>query len=202
MDRFMASSFADQIPVIVYVMQQLAPQTVLDVGKGFGKYGFLIHEYVGIDHSRKPVKDHTLQSQSRTVVDAVDANADYDFPHTAQFYRRIYWNDIREVYQALDYYDVVLMIDVIEHLPKADGIMLARQFLNKGSTCVISSPKHFFQQHLFQSKWEEHLSHWAPRDFRELGHLEYQNTRSGRIYVISPSKRERPIEAWLTAGVA
>ena len=184
----MASSFVDQIPLITYVMQKLSPSTVLDVGKGFGKYAFLIHEYVGIDHAHKPVKGHTLQSQSRVSVDAIEVNSDYDFPHNAGFYRRIFWSDIREIYQSLEIYDVVLMADVIEHLTKEEGLTLLRHFISKGSTCVVSSPKVYFQQKMFESKWEDHLSFWSPRDLKMLGHLEFQNTRSGRVYVIFPSK--------------
>jgi hypothetical protein len=61
----MASSFADQIPTIVYVLEKLNAKTVLDVGKGFGKHGFLLHEYVGIDHRKKPDPHRTLAQQSR-----------------------------------------------------------------------------------------------------------------------------------------
>jgi hypothetical protein len=32
----------------VYVLGKLNPKTVLDVGKALGKYGFLLHEYVGM----------------------------------------------------------------------------------------------------------------------------------------------------------
>ena len=73
----MASSFLDQVPTIVYVLQKLDPQSVLDVGKGFGKYGFLLHEYVGIDHMKKPDPNRTLAQQSRIVIDAVEVNPSY-----------------------------------------------------------------------------------------------------------------------------
>ena len=38
---FMASSFINQVPVIINLIQRLKPNKVLYIGKGFGKYGFL-----------------------------------------------------------------------------------------------------------------------------------------------------------------
>ena len=82
----MASSFVEQVPVIVFLLQKLNPQTVLDVGKGFGKYGFLLHEYVGIDQTKRPDPSKTLAEQSCVAVDAVEVNRSYLWPHISQFY--------------------------------------------------------------------------------------------------------------------
>ena len=49
----MASSFVSQIPVIVNLVSKLKPRKIIDIGKGFGKYGFLIHEYAGIDNQKR-----------------------------------------------------------------------------------------------------------------------------------------------------
>src|SRR5436309_9272819 len=102
----MPSSFASQIPIIVHLLNNLEPATVLDVGKGFGKYGFLIHEYVGMDFSKRPDPAATLAQQSRIAVDAVESNPDYLWPHISQFYRNIYVGRIENLYQSLGRYDV------------------------------------------------------------------------------------------------
>jgi hypothetical protein len=73
----MASSFSNQIPLIVWLLQILRPHTILDVGKGFGKYGFLAHEYLGVDPRVRPDPTRTLANQSRIVLDAVESNLDY-----------------------------------------------------------------------------------------------------------------------------
>ena len=44
---------------------------MLDIGKGFGKYAFLTHEYCGIDNTRRPDPTRTLREQSRVAIDAV-----------------------------------------------------------------------------------------------------------------------------------
>jgi hypothetical protein len=90
------------------------------------------------------------------------------------------------VYRTLERYDLVLMIDVVEHLPKSDVLLLLKHFLAQGSACLIATPRHFFQQELFESHWERHCSHWTAKDFRGIGHLESQSTRSSRIFLLSP----------------
>ena len=59
----MASSFVSQIPVVVYLLQRLAPTSMLDIGKGFGKYGFLAHEY---DSESRPRPRRTRPGAWRT----------------------------------------------------------------------------------------------------------------------------------------
>ena len=43
----MASSFLSQIPTIIYLISQIKPKSILDIGKGFGNIVYLIHEYYG-----------------------------------------------------------------------------------------------------------------------------------------------------------
>lgn len=183
----MASSFSAQIPVIINVIQQLRPATVLDVGKGFGKYGFLIHEYVGIDSSRRPDPSKTLSEQSAIAIDAVECNPDYMWPHIRQLYRQTYIGRIEELHSTLPRYDLVLMCDVIEHLDKAAGLKVVQHFIVSGSAVLISSPTDYFNQELFGSADEHHLSHWTAADFRlPTGYCEYQTADAGRVYLVSP----------------
>lgn len=58
----MASSFASQIPIVTFVIAKISPKHILDIGKGFGKYGLLIHEYIGINTSKKPIPNKTLKA--------------------------------------------------------------------------------------------------------------------------------------------
>jgi hypothetical protein len=57
----MASSFLNQVPSIIYLVQKIRPEKILDIGKGFGKYGFLIHEYWSIDNTKKVVPTKSLK---------------------------------------------------------------------------------------------------------------------------------------------
>ncbi len=57
---------------------------------------------------------------------------------------------------------------------------------------VISTPRSFFQQELFESPDERHVSHWTPRDFRQLAACDYQNVAGGRIFLLSPAPIDVP----------
>jgi hypothetical protein len=186
----MASSFSSQIPIIVHLLSKLQPRSVLDIGKGFGKYGFLLHEYWGIDCAIRPNPNLSLRDQSRVAVDAVESNSDYLWPHLNQFYRQVYTGRIEVLYESLPRYDIVLMADVIEHLQKKDALSVLRHFVESGSTMIISSPRIFFEQDLFESPDEHHISHWTVDDFHPIGNCDYQNADAGRIFLVSP----RPLD--------
>jgi hypothetical protein len=186
-----ASSFVDQVPIIVFLLLKLNPKTVLDVGKGFGKYGLLLHEYVGIDSTKRPDPSKTLSEQSRVTVDAVEVNQNYLWPHISQFYRHVYVGRVQDLCNSLPSYDVVLMADVIEHIEKAAARQVVEYFLAQGSTVVVSTPRHFFQQDLYESPDEHHVSFWTLGDFQGPDRsVLHQNVGSGVIYVIRRGRME------------
>ena len=92
-----------QIPRVLDVLVRERPQTVLDVGAGYGKYGLLAREYGGA-----------------TRVEAVDAVAPR-FP----VYDRVWLGDLRALDSLLPAdpkrWDLALFIDAIEHLEKAEA---------------------------------------------------------------------------------
>ena len=183
----MATSFVDQIPTVIHIIARLKPKRIIDIGKGFGKYGFLIHEYCGIDTAKAPNPRATMAEQSRIHIDAVDINPDYTFPHLDQFYSRIFEGDVLDFYRELPVYDFVLMADVIEHLAKTPALDLLRHFLASKATVLVTTPAKFFQQTLYDSEAERHQSFWNREDFAQLGyHVEAQRVEAGVIYLISP----------------
>jgi len=186
----MASSFSVQIPAIIYLIQQLRPKSILDIGKGFGKYGFLIHEYLGIDNEKKINPALSLAEQSAVKIDAIEVDEDLMLPHLSQIYSTIYFGDVFTIYKELPGYDLILMIDVIEHLNKGNALNMLRYFLEKKSKILIATPLKFFEQELYESQYERHISHWSLKDFKNLGCVEYQCTEGGVIYLLSNEKIE------------
>jgi hypothetical protein len=184
----MGTSFLNQIPHVVGVVQQLRPTRILDIGKGFGKYGMLFHEYIGLDTESRIDPSKSVRCQSRIRVDAVEPDPDLMLPHLDHYYATVYHDRIEDVYRQLSGYDLVLMADVIEHLDKAAGETILRHFVQSSAVVVISTPIYFFSQSLYKSKFEEHRSFWAIRDFRRFGHVIRQRIGDGGIYVVSRSR--------------
>jgi len=182
----MASSFFDQIPTILNIMVQTRPKRLLDIGKGFGKYGFLAHEYIGIADTSKINPEKKMQEQSSIEIDAIEIDSDLLLPHLKDFYRNIFHKNVFDIYKNLNDYDLVLMIDVIEHLEKEESKKLIDHFLSTGADIIIATPLLFFEQHLYQSVYEEHISHWDLSDFKTYNrYLIHQKLGSSRIYFLS-----------------
>src|SRR5271157_5193678 len=72
--------FHSQIPTVLDLLQQIHAKTMFDVGKGFGKYGLLVHEYFGIPTAVRPDPRRMLREQSTVVIDAVESNPFYMWP--------------------------------------------------------------------------------------------------------------------------
>jgi 2-polyprenyl-3-methyl-5-hydroxy-6-metoxy-1,4-benzoquinol methylase len=181
----MASSFLGQIPIIIYILTKISPTKILDIGKGFGKYGFLIHEYLGIDNQKKIIHNLQLREQSKVIIDAVEIDSDLMLPHLEHVYDKIIFGNILETYSELEKYDLILMIDIIEHLEKEPAVTMLKEFLKKGNKILIATPRHFFKQYLFESKFEEHVSHWSVKDFKSIGYVDYQLLADGAVYLVS-----------------
>jgi len=185
-----ASSFSSQIPCVVHLLDKLRPQTILDIGKGFGKYGFLVHEYVGIDNQKQLNPELSMSQQSRVCIDCIEVDRDLLLPHLTQFYNNVFVGDVFDIYQTLPRYDLVLMIDVIEHLDKEKAISLLKYYISKRANIIIATPVEFFEQKLYESEYENHISHWRKADFEKIGYLDYQRFDSGMVYLLSGEKRE------------
>ncbi len=160
----------------------------MDIGKGFGKYGFLIHEYLGIDNQKKINPSLKLNQLSKIQIDAIEIDEDLMLPYLKDIYRNIYFGDVTKLYSTLSKYDLVLMIDIIEHINKEDALVILNYFLEKGSAIIIATPIKYFQQELYESKYENHVSHWTKKDFKKLGYLDCQYFDAGAVYLLTKSK--------------
>lgn len=102
----MASSFISQVPSIIYLISKINSKCVLDIGKGFGKYGFLIHEYIGINKTASLNPSLTMREQSDIIIDAVEIDKQLLLPHLPHIYRKVYNANILDIYKYLTEYDL------------------------------------------------------------------------------------------------
>ena len=77
---------------------------------------------------------------------------------------------IRELVDKLDYnYDLVLLIDVLEHFNKTDGEHLLEKLLSKNLGILISTPKDpSNQKNAFGNTYETHKSRWTKKEISKL----------------------------------
>lgn len=165
----MPSSRPDAIPTVLRAVQRLRPESILDVGVGFGKWGHLFREYTDIAAAEGSPERYE-KAHWRVRIDGIEGFADYITPMHRYLYDEIHVGDAREVIRGLGPYDVVFLGDVIEHLDKGDGRRLLRACREKARKAVIvSTPAHYVEQGAAcGNDLEIHRSHWSAADFRSL----------------------------------
>ncbi len=136
-----------QIPRVVDVLVRERPQTVLDVGAGYGKYGLLAREYGGAVR-----------------VDAVDA-----VPPRFPVYDHVYLGDLRSLESLLPAdpprWDLALFVDAIEHLEKDEAWKVLEALVRRARRVLITTPWGFRPQEIAGMPYETHRSGWYPWEF-------------------------------------
>lgn len=132
----------------------------------------------------------SMAEQSRITIDCVEVDKDLLLPHLNQFYHNVFVGDVFDIYQTLQDYDLVLMIDVIEHLDKNKALALLKHYISRGTNVIIATPIDFFEQNLYESEYEKHISHWKKDDFKAIGILDYQHFDAGAVYLLTNRKTD------------
>jgi len=145
-------------PVIDLIMR-INPDSILDVGSGFGKWGFLLREYLEVWQGRLYPEDWKKR------IDAIEIFKGYTrLPWYAIIYNNIYTQDITKNDGILANYDLVLFMDVVEHLEKEKGL----EMLKKARHWIVSTPNYVSGQGAkFGNEYEAHISEWAQNDFKK-----------------------------------
>jgi hypothetical protein len=134
---------------------------VLEIGPGFGKWGFLTREMLDWSDGRLTRDTWTAR------IDAVEAHP-YDTPLYAWVYDEVRFADVLDVAGDIRDYDLVIMSDVIEHIEKEPALALLRELVTHNRNVLVSTPLDFFEQHVEENPHEDHVSHWSSADFDEF----------------------------------
>ncbi len=158
----MPTSYLYQLNEIAELIVLVAPQSILDVGVGFGKYGVLAREYLEFRDERKKYNDWQRR------IDGIEIFQQYITPLHEFIYDHMYLGDAQTLLPTLDTrYDLLLLVDVIEHFPHANGVALLQKCLHASRNVLVSTPVDFFPQHAaFENPHETHHSHWPAAQFK------------------------------------
>ena len=154
-----------QISKIIDLIIKINPKSIFDVGVGFGKYGVLCREYLELWDGKGKYNDFCV------IIDGIEAFKDYITPLHKFIYNNIYLNDVFELIKEKDLsYDLVLLIDVLEHFEKEKGKLLIKKLLKTNQGILISIPKVVSkQENCFGNKYETHRSRWSKKELKHLG---------------------------------
>jgi len=183
----MPSSVPYAVPIIANVARQLRPRSVLDVGIGFGKYGFLLREYTDI-WDMESVEDYRRE-RWKTVIEGIDATPDYITPLHEYVYDRIHIGDVTELIDTLGTYDLIIMGDVLEHFEKPVGEALLDRLFQHTNQCLLLTfpPNCRANDSVVGNPYEAHRSAWNRNDFRRASGAEYK-LLEGRAALVAITK--------------
>jgi len=196
----MPTSHHHQISTIMDAVIKLRPKTILDVGVGFGKYGVLCREYLELWDGREDY--HRFLRR----IDGIEAFERYLTPLHTYIYDQVHVGQVQEVIHTLAVsYDLVLMIDVLEHVSDAHGRALIEHVLKHHRGMLISTPKDVGDQgHAFDNENEAHVSQWTPQLLKTFGpavvlpdresHIVYLGTSDSVLALRSP--RWKRVRRW------
>lgn len=143
------------------------PKSVLDIGVGFGLWGFLCREYLDVFSGR--VQPHEWQTR----IDGIELFEPYIQTHQRALYSAIFIGDIRTRVKDIDRYDLIIAGDVIEHLDKNDAEdVLEALYERADKALMVNIPLGPGWDHPEQhgNPGELHRSQWTAEDFAPYPH--------------------------------
>jgi hypothetical protein len=138
------------------------PASILDVGSGFGRWGFLCRCHMGTGESL------TIKPDQKLRIDAVEAFMDNISPLYESVYNSTFKGDARSIVPGLGEYDVIICSHMIEHLEKKEAQNLIDCMLKRARIAlVLCLPFGVWPQDaVFGNEYETHRSTWDASDFK------------------------------------
>jgi len=142
--------------VLGFLSKDLSDKVILDVGCGFGEWGFLIRTrksgypcLIGLDVWRS----HLDKLRFLTV------------------YSELVYCRIPPIPLKDKSTDITLACELLEHLPKEVGFrFLAELERVTKELIIVSVPLNAPQEEIYGNPYEKHVSEWLPRDFVQHGY--------------------------------
>lgn len=189
-------SYPENVGDIMAIGWAVAPKKVLDVGCAFGKYGLMFREQYlsgkAMGGELEPVDDFKIDCFELTDYFLTGKNG----KRVEAIYDEIHKGDIFTAPEDfLAQYDLLLMIDIIEHYPK----QVILEFLQRCPVPVlISTPRnpvmyeeHFYgDPHVHQTKWELVDLETLQLHGKTLEHYKSDNPRS-IVMVVAPTSSNK-----------
>jgi len=149
---------------------ELPPFKILDIGCGFGKWGFLIRDYFEVLIGQKFNKEDW-----KIDIIGVEPFKKCITKIQKELYNEIIQKDIFEVLNQLNSFDLIIMGDVIEHIEKEKAHKLLKKLFKHSKNILISTPLGFMPQGAWAGNEKEiHKSGWKLSDFKQYNIVEHK----------------------------
>jgi hypothetical protein len=164
----MPSSRPELIPVVINIVMELQPKSILDIGTGFGKYGLLFREYLDIwGAAADPQRFDPHNWQVR--IDGIEQCPHYTGELQRQVYDRLIIGDALVEIDRLPSYDLVFLGDVLGQLSKDDGhLLLQKCQAHADQMILVTTTRNVSgKEPPYAGEWGSGQSEWVKRDFAQ-----------------------------------
>lgn len=162
----MPTSPYTHLTTIVEFLIATRPTSLLDIGLGNGKLGFIARDLLDVMLGER---GKFKKDDWKTKIDGIEIFADYIQDHQRAIYDEIFIGNAFDVIDTLGTYDMIVLGDVLEHFEKSQ----ARQFFDK---CITHCNRHIIlclplgekwtQSAIYGNPYEQHLSFWSFEEFK------------------------------------
>lgn len=165
----MPSSRASSIPYVISVVTQIQPRSILDVGVGFGKWGYLFREYTDIVKSETDFNRYRKDGW-KIRIEGIEVFQDYVHQGHHFIYDKLHIGNVVDILPNIGKFDTIFFGDILEHLGLEDGKAILQIAMGHCNKCVIlTTPKFETNQgNLCNNPLERHLSLWTKKDFHDV----------------------------------
>lgn len=161
---------------IVDQLRALNPRSIVDVGCGWGRWGFLAREFLELWAHRFTPDEWAVH------IDAIDAHPGTWTPIHPYVYDRCLEVDVRDWVPDRNY-DVAIACDVIEHLPKDDGLVVLERLKDHCGAVLLGLPLGWGTRQGFDGNpYEAHRSSWEESEVRDIRSWVMTHTEDGLQY--------------------
>jgi 2-polyprenyl-3-methyl-5-hydroxy-6-metoxy-1,4-benzoquinol methylase len=160
----MPTSPYTHLTTIVEFLMATRPTSLLDIGLGNGKLGFIARDLLDVMLGERYRKEDW-----QIKIDGIEIFTDYIQDHQKSIYDEIYIGNAFDVIDTLGAYDVIILGDVLEHFEKDQARQLIDKCIEHCNTHIILSiplGEKWIQPEIYGNPFEKHLSFWEFEEFK------------------------------------
>ncbi len=169
------------ISLVVEILLKVGPKSILDIGIGYGKYGMLAREYLDYAHFKK----------REVVIDGIEGFGEYIQEGQRFYYDHIFVGDARSILPSAGQYDMILLLDTLEHLTKEDGLQIMKACQSKAKYVLVATPHDIgVQGAVYGNEFERHRFQWRKEDLLPFAPIAFFNYPDSLIALSGARSRE------------
>jgi SAM-dependent methyltransferase len=143
----MPSSDYNSIPKVLKIVEHLHPRSILDVGVGNGRYGFLFREILDWNYARFAKESWQIE------IDGVEIDPEYLKNYHRSIYNEILLGDFLSA-NLNQGYDLIFLGDVLEHWKDGEWQKALKKARLHSMFTLVVAPNH--NGSLLQGAWRGH----------------------------------------------